>query len=117
LNRWSDIFLRQFFFALDHCHIVLYGTRFFPFASKLFTLCFDRVHATRLVVLYFPSRPMLDACMRMWGQLFPKKGQLKFPITLVGRDVFDLLASKDNHVLDIIQYPYAGMFWKGCRNI
>jgi len=56
---------------------------------------------------------MLDACMHMWGQLIPKKGQLDFPIFAFGRDVCDLLASRDNLVLDIVQYPYAGMDWRG----
>jgi hypothetical protein len=49
--------------------------------------------------------------------LFPKKGQLEFPITPVGRDVCDLLAREDNPVLDIVQYPYMGMDWRGCPNI
>jgi hypothetical protein len=117
LIRWSEIFLRQFCFALDHCHVILHGMRFFPFVSELFTLFFERVHATRPVVPHFPARPMLDVCMCMWGKLIPKKGQLEFPISLVGRDVCDLLASEDNHVLDIVQYLYVGMDWRGCPNI
>jgi hypothetical protein len=43
------------------------------FASNLFTLFFERVHATRPVVPCFPVRPMLDARMHMWGYLMPKK--------------------------------------------
>jgi hypothetical protein len=44
-------------------------------------------------------------------------GQLKFPISPVSRDVCDLLASEDNHVLDIVQYLYVGMDWRQCPNI
>jgi hypothetical protein len=43
------------------------GMRFFPFASELYTLFFERVHATQLVVPRFLARPMFDACMHMWG--------------------------------------------------
>jgi hypothetical protein len=75
LIRWADVFLRQFCHALDHCRSVLSGMRFFPFTSELYTLFFERVHATRPVVPRFPSRPMFDACMCMWGQLIPKRGQ------------------------------------------
>jgi hypothetical protein len=38
------------------------------------------------------------------GPFFPKKGKLKFPITSVGRDVCDLLDSKENTILDTIEY-------------
>jgi hypothetical protein len=103
--------------ALDHCHIVLSGTRFFPFMSELYTLFFERVHATQPVVPHFPTRPMFDVCMHMWGKLMPKRGQYEFPISLVGREVCDLLASEDNHVLDIVEYLYMGMDWRGCPNI
>jgi hypothetical protein len=60
---------------------------------------------------------MFDAHMHMWGKLMPKRGQYEFPITLVGKEVFDLLSSEDNHVLDIVEYPYAGMDWRACPNI
>jgi hypothetical protein len=65
--RWSEIFLRQFCFSLDHHRVVLNGMRFFPLLSVLFTLFFERVHATWLIVPHFSSRPMLDAHMHMWG--------------------------------------------------
>jgi hypothetical protein len=102
LIRWSEFFLRQFCFPLDHCRIVLNGTRFFPFTLELFTLLFERVHASRPIVPHFPAKPIIDARMCIWGKLFPKKGQLEFPIIPVGRDVCDLLASKDSHFLDIL---------------
>jgi hypothetical protein len=84
-----------------HWHCFTF-TIFFQFASKLFTLFFERVHATRPVVPFFPARSMLDVCMCMWGNLMPNKGQFKFPIFAVGKDVCDLLASEDNHVLNIV---------------
>jgi hypothetical protein len=40
-----------------------------------------------------------------------------FPITLVGRDACDLLANEGNPVLDIVEYLYVGMDWRGCPNI
>jgi hypothetical protein len=36
---------------------------------------------------------------------------------MVGREVCDLLTSKENLVLDIADYPYAGMDWRGCPSI
>jgi hypothetical protein len=47
----------------------------------------------------------------------PKRGQYKFPISPVDREVCDLLASEDNLVLDIAEYPYMGMDWRACPNI
>jgi hypothetical protein len=103
LIKWSNISLRQFCFALDHFCVILNGTRFFPFTSKLFTLFFERVHATRPLVHQFPARSFFDACMHMWRQLLHKKGQIEFPCTPVSRDVCDFLAREDNHILDIVQ--------------
>jgi hypothetical protein len=60
---------------------------------------------------------MLDVHMHMWGQLFPKRGQLEFPYTSISRDVCDFLAREDNLVLDIVQYPYAMDGLRGCPNI
>ena len=54
----------------------------------------------------------------MWGQWFPKMGQLEWPCSLVGNEVYDLLARVDHHVvLELVLYPYAGMDWGGCANI
>jgi hypothetical protein len=66
-------FFETIFHALDHCLFIFSGTRFFPFAFELYTLFFERVHATRLAVPHFPSGPMFDACMHMWGKLIPKR--------------------------------------------
>ena len=35
----------------------------------------------------------------------------------MGKEVFDLFSSEENPVLDIEEYLYAGMDWKGCPNI
>jgi hypothetical protein len=51
------------------------------------------------------------------GKLIPKRGQYKFLISPVGREVCDLLASEDNPVLNIAEYPYTRMDWRGCPNI
>jgi hypothetical protein len=53
----------------------------------------------------------------MWGKLMPKRGQSKFAITPIGNEVFDLLSSKENHILNIVDYPYAGIYWRACPNI
>jgi hypothetical protein len=47
----------------------------------------------------------------------PKRGQSEFPITLVGKEVFDLLSSEDDNLFDIVKYPYAGIDWRECPNI
>jgi hypothetical protein len=109
--------LRQVCHALDECRTVLHGMGFFPFAPELFTLFFERIHASQPVVPHFHARPILDVHMHKWGQLIPKKGQLKFPISSVSKDVCDLLASEDNLVLDTVQYPYMGLDWRRCPNI
>jgi hypothetical protein len=59
----------------------------------------------------------LDVRMHMWGHLIPKNGMLDFPISSTGRDVCKLLASKDNSLLDIVNYLYTGMDWRRCTNI
>jgi hypothetical protein len=73
--------------CIRSCRSVFSGTRFFPFTSELYTLFFERVHATQPMVPHFPARPMFDVCMCMWGKLMPKRGQSEFLITLVGREV------------------------------
>ena len=65
-----------------------------------------------------PPRPRTDAPMRMWGQLFPKTGQLDWPCSLVNREVYDLLVEVDHPiVLELVLYPYVGMDWRACANI
>ena len=103
--RCTDVFFRHFCRVLDHCHSILFRIRFFPFTSDLYTLFLERVHATRPKVPHFPARPMFDVCMCMWGKLMPKRGQSKFAITPIGNEVFDLLSSKENHILNIVDYP------------
>jgi hypothetical protein len=53
----------------------------------------------------------------MWGKLMPKRGQSEYLITLWEGPVIDLLSSKDDNVLDIVEYPYVGIDWRGCPNI
>jgi hypothetical protein len=55
--------------------------------------------------------------MHMWRKLIPKRGQYDFPIFLGSREVYDILASEENHVLDIVKYLYVGMDWRGFPNI
>jgi hypothetical protein len=47
----------------------------------------------------------------------PKRGQFEFPITLVGKEVSCLLSCEEDNVLDIVEYPYTGIDWRGCPNI
>ena len=55
--------------------------------------------------------------MHMWGKLFPKRGQLEWPCSVVNKDFCDLLALEDDHdVLDLVLNPYVGMDWRGCAN-
>jgi hypothetical protein len=60
---------------------------------------------------------MFVAHTYMWGNFMPKRGQTEFPVTLVGKEVFDLLSHEDNHDLDIVEYPYAMIDWRACPNI
>ena len=46
-----------------------------------------------------------------------KRGRSEYLITLVGRAIIDLLSSKDDNVLDIVEYLNAGIDWRGCPNI
>ena len=84
-----------------------------------YILFFERFHVTRSTLIYgLPPRPRTAARMHMWGKLFLKRGQSKWPCSAVGKEVYDFLASEDEHdVLDLISYPYAGMDWRGCENI
>jgi hypothetical protein len=95
-------FFETISFTLDRCHSILNGRRFFPFASDLYTLFFERAHATQPGVPLFLARPMFDVCMCMWGKLLPKKGSLEFLYAPVGGHVCDVLAREENHVLDIV---------------
>ena len=47
----------------------------------------------------------------------PKRGQSEFPLTLVGKEVFDVLYSEDDHVLYVVEYPYTGTYWRAFSNI
>ena len=99
--------------------MIVRGRVTFPFASELFTLFFERFPATIPIFLYdFPPRPRTNACMQMWGQLFPKRSHSNWSCTTVGKDVCDLLDLEDDcDVLDLVLYPYIGMDWRGCVNI
>lgn len=72
---------------------------------------FERCPATRQRLPHIlPPRPRVDAHMHMWGQLFPNRGQSEWPCSPVGKEVYDLLARVDHHVvLKHILYPYAGI--------
>jgi hypothetical protein len=61
----------------------------------LYTLFFERAHATQLAIPCFPNWPMFYARMRMWGKLIPKRVQSEYLITSVGRVVIDLLYRND----------------------
>jgi len=60
---------------------------------------------------------MTDARMHMWGKLFPKRSQPGCLCTLIDREICDFLAQEENFVLNVVQYPYVGMDWRGCANI
>jgi hypothetical protein len=51
------------------------------------------------------------------GVVVSQEGPAEWLCTLVGREICDFLAGEDNHVLDLVQYPYMGMDWRGCPNI
>ena len=64
-----------------------------------------------------PRRPITGACMHMWGQMIPKRGDTLFP-SRISHDSLHLLASVDGlHPFIMIPYPYAGLDWQGCPNI
>jgi hypothetical protein len=52
----------------------------------------------------------------MWVQMFPKSSQLEFLCGVVGAIVIVVLGSEDDHVLKLVQYPYARMDWWSCVN-
>jgi hypothetical protein len=47
--------------------------------------------------------------------MMPKRGQYEYLITLVGRSTIDFLSSDDDYV-EIVEYPCAGIDWRGCPN-
>ena len=49
--------------------------------------------------------------------MFPQRGQFDHPCRLVSSNILDLLVSEEDHLLNIVQYPYVGMDAKGCPNI
>lgn len=62
------------------------------------------------------TRQMIDACIHMWGQMFPKKIQLDLSGRVVGVDIIDMSFSQNDHILDLVKYSYVGMEWCGCPN-
>jgi hypothetical protein len=60
---------------------------------------------------------MIDLHMHIWGGFFPKRGPPNWSCTTVSREVCDFLAREENHVLNLVQYPYMGMDWRGSFNI
>ena len=55
---------------------------------------------------HLPPRMMTEAHMHMWGQMFPKRGHLMF-LARITYETMDLLASEDEHSLDMVTCPYA----------
>ena len=82
-------------------------------------LFFQSFHSTRSTLIHgLPTKLRTDACMYMWGKLLSKRGQSKWPCSVVGKHVCDLLVLEDDRdVLDLVIYPYAKMDWRGCANI
>ena len=78
-----------------------------------------RFHSTRPTLIFgLLPRPRTNARMHMWGKLLPKRVQTVSSCSAVGKDVCDLLDSKDDSdFLDLVLYLYAGMDWRGCANI
>ena len=56
-------------------------------------------------------------CMCMWRNMFPKMGQDEYLCRSMSYEVLEILASKDDLILDQIQYPYVGMDLWGSENI
>ena len=46
----------------------------------------------------------------------PKRGKHKFPARITSY-VLEMLASQDDHALDMVPYPYASMDWRACPKI
>jgi hypothetical protein len=60
----------------------------------------------------------MDARMDMCVELLPKKGQLEWSCSAVGKYVCNLLALEDDQdFLDLVLYPYIGMDWRGCAKL
>ena len=72
--RWLMILLRQFCFSQDRFCLVFDGRLFFQFTSKLYTLFFERFHATRLALPHgLPLRhsPLMHVCAS-GGSYYPR---------------------------------------------
>ena len=63
-----------------------------------------------------PSRMVNKMCMRMWGEMSPKRGKPELPVSIT-LDALEMLAREDDHALDMVPYPYVGMDWRGCPEI
>ena len=59
---------------------------------------------------------MTEVCMCMWGDMIPKRGQDEFP-TMITSYLLEMMASEDDHALEMASYPYASMDWRGCPYI
>ena len=58
-----------------------------------------------------PHGPMTNACMHMWGELFPKRDQLQWSCSLVGKEIFNFFALEDDlGVLYLFLYPYMRVY-------
>jgi hypothetical protein len=51
------------------------------------------------------------------GNCFPRGANQSGRVLSIDREICDFLAQEENFVLNVVQYPYVGMDWRGCPNI
>jgi len=57
---------------------------------------------------HHPPRSMIEACMHMWGEMIPKRGQPKY-LARISIDALGLLTCEAKHMFILVPCPYAGM--------
>jgi hypothetical protein len=109
-------FWGEFYIALDRCRVMIHGRENFPFYSELSCLLFERLLKKRPTFSCQNSRPMNQVWMHMWGEMMPKRGQLKFS-SRISTNTLGIPASEENHMFIMVMYHYVGLDWRGCLNI
>ena len=59
---------------------------------------------------------LTEVWMRLWGHMVSKRGQSVFPAMII-IEVVEMIASDEDHALDLLPYPYIGLDWRACPNI
>ena len=64
--------------------------------------------ATRPSFQCFLARMMSEVRMHIWGKMMTKREEPEF-LAMITSYVLEMLASEDDHALDMVPYPYVDM--------